>query len=33
MEMAVEQCIPMWENAYKVHEVKVMVKQALKRMA
>jgi NADPH-dependent glutamate synthase beta subunit-like oxidoreductase len=30
-ELAVEQCIPMWENIYKVHEVKVMIKQALLR--
>jgi len=31
-EMAVEQCTPMLENQYKVHEAKAMLKQALQRV-
>jgi len=31
-EMAVKHCIPMWENMYKIVEVKTMIKQALLRV-
>ena len=31
-DLAVKECLPMWNNNYKVHEVKVMIKRALLRI-